>query len=156
MILALRPATLLLDREVIALDRNKISRFQLLQGGTGRARYAVFDCLYLNGRDLTCQTLSTRRAALEKLISERDELILSHRLARKGFDAFRIAKKRGFEGLVAKRTERHTRARPFPCPHSNSSPNNPSILPAKTVPFTDVALRVPGRFSPRRNNNSPR
>ena len=34
MILALRPATLLLDGEVIALDRDKISRFQLLQGGT--------------------------------------------------------------------------------------------------------------------------
>ncbi len=105
MILALRPATLLLDGEVIALDRDKISRFQLLQGGTGRARYAVFDCLYLNGRDLRCQTLSTRRAVLEKLISEHDELILSHRLARKGFDAFRIAKERGFEGLVAKRLE---------------------------------------------------
>jgi bifunctional non-homologous end joining protein LigD len=94
MILALRPATLLLDGEIIALDRDKISRFQLLQGGTGRARYAVFDCLYLNGRDLRFQILSTRRAVLEKLISEHDELILSHRLARKGFDAFRIAKER--------------------------------------------------------------
>jgi ATP-dependent DNA ligase len=46
-ILALRPATLSLDGDVVALDRDKISRFQLLQGGTGRARYAVFDCLYL-------------------------------------------------------------------------------------------------------------
>jgi bifunctional non-homologous end joining protein LigD len=40
---ALRPATLLLDGEVIALDRHKISRFQWLQRGIGRAHYAVFD-----------------------------------------------------------------------------------------------------------------
>jgi bifunctional non-homologous end joining protein LigD len=49
---ALGPTTLLLDGEVIALDRDKISRFQLLQRGTGQAHYAVFDCLYVNGRGL--------------------------------------------------------------------------------------------------------
>jgi bifunctional non-homologous end joining protein LigD len=44
-------STLLLDGEVIALDRAKVSRFQMLQRG-GRARYAVFDCLFLNGEGL--------------------------------------------------------------------------------------------------------
>ncbi len=101
---ALPASTLLLDGEVIALDRDKISRFQMLQRG-GHARYAVFDCLFLNGNDLRRETLTTRRTALEKEISENHELILSRRLAANGFDAFRIAKKRGFEGLVAKRLE---------------------------------------------------
>jgi bifunctional non-homologous end joining protein LigD len=104
MIRSLPASTLLLDGEVIALDRNKISRFQMLQRG-GRARYAVFDCLYLNGQDLRREILSARRAALEKVISESHDLILSRRLGSNGFDAFRIAKKRGFEGLVAKRLE---------------------------------------------------
>ena len=71
---ALPASTLLLDGEVIALDRDKISRFQMLQRG-GRARYAVFDCVFLNGDDLRHETLTVRRAALEKEISENHELI---------------------------------------------------------------------------------
>jgi bifunctional non-homologous end joining protein LigD len=101
---ALPVSTLLLDGEVIALDRNQVSRFQMLQRG-GRARYAVFDCLFLNGNDLRRETLALRRSALEKELPENHELVLSRRLAANGFGAFRIAKKRGFEGLVAKRVE---------------------------------------------------
>ena len=100
---ALQPATLLLDGEVIALDRDKVSRFQLLQRGIGRAHYAVFDCLYASGRDLRQEPLSTRRAELERSIHEGDGLILSRRLRADGIDAFRFAQKRGYEGLVAKR-----------------------------------------------------
>jgi bifunctional non-homologous end joining protein LigD len=100
---ALRLKTLLLDGEVIAMDRHKISRFQLLQRRVGRAHYAVFDCLYVNGKDLRQEPLSTRRAELEQSVYQNDELILSRRLADNGLEAFRIAKKRGYEGLVAKR-----------------------------------------------------
>ena len=57
---ALPASTLLLDGEVIALDRDKISRFQMLQRG-GRARYAVFDCAFLNGDDLRHETLTVRQ-----------------------------------------------------------------------------------------------
>jgi ATP-dependent DNA ligase len=46
----------------------------MLQRG-GRARYAVFDCVFLNGDDLRHETLTVRRAALEKEISENHELI---------------------------------------------------------------------------------
>jgi bifunctional non-homologous end joining protein LigD len=100
---ALHPTTLLLDGEVVALDRHKISRFQLLQRGIGRARYAVFDCLYVRGRDLRHEPLSSRRAELERSVRESNELILSRRLSANGLDAFRVAKQRGYEGLVAKR-----------------------------------------------------
>jgi bifunctional non-homologous end joining protein LigD len=100
---ALRPATLLLDGEVIAMDRHNISRFQLLQREIGRAHYAVFDCLYASGRDLRHEPFSTRRAELERLVFESDELILSRRLSANGNEAFRVAKRRGYEGVVAKR-----------------------------------------------------
>jgi bifunctional non-homologous end joining protein LigD len=100
---ALRPPTLLLDGEVIALDPHNISRFQLLQRGISRAHYAVFDCLYVSGRDLRHEPLATRRAELERSVYESDELILSRRLSANGLEAFRVAKRRGYEGLVAKR-----------------------------------------------------
>ena len=100
---ALRPTTLLLDGEVIALDGHKISSFQLLQRGIGRARYAIFDCLYVSGRDLRHEPLSIRRAELERSVCQSGELILSRRLSANGLAAFRVAKQRRYEGLVAKR-----------------------------------------------------
>lgn len=102
MIGTLKPTTVLLDGEIIALDRHKISRFQLLQRGSGRTRYAVFDCLYVSGRDLRKEPLSSRRVELERSVNE-SGLLLSRRLRANGLDAFRLAKSRGFEGLVAKR-----------------------------------------------------
>src|SRR4029077_17512782 len=45
-IAALRPATLLLDGEVVVFDRRRVSRFQLLQQDNGEPVYAVFACLF--------------------------------------------------------------------------------------------------------------
>jgi bifunctional non-homologous end joining protein LigD len=93
--------TLLLDGEVVAFDRHKVSRFQLLQQGRS-TRYAVFDCLYRNGSDFRSTSLSERRNALEEVIQNSREIFISRRLADKGLDAYKIAKERGFEGIVAK------------------------------------------------------
>ena len=101
---ALNPGTLLMDGEVVVLDWKNVSRFQLLQEASENVRYAAFDCLYVNGQDLRRQPLSKRRMALEKSVSGGDELILSRRLAPTGLKAFQIAKQRGYEGLVAKRS----------------------------------------------------
>jgi bifunctional non-homologous end joining protein LigD len=101
----LRPRTLLLDGEVVIFDRKKVSRFQLLQQGKGEAVYAVFDCLYVDGKDLRREPLAARRKALEQLIGAlgtNEALIISRRLADNGLKAFEVAKRRGFEGLVAK------------------------------------------------------
>ena len=101
-IAGLRPATLVLDGEVVVFDRRRISRFQLLQQDQGEAAYAVFDCLFADGRDLRAEPLSARRAVLEKLVASEGVLLLSRRLAANGFDAYRQAKRNGYEGLVAK------------------------------------------------------
>jgi len=93
---------LLLDGEVVAFDRNGVSRFQLLQQAEVEPTYVVFDCLFHDGRDLRRQPLSARRAVLESVIGRGKTLVLSRRLASNGLEAFRIAKRRGYEGLVAK------------------------------------------------------
>lgn len=98
----LRPATLLLDGEVVVFDKKGVSRFQLLQQGKGEPVYAVFDCLFREGKDLRHGPLPARRAALEESIGRSKVLLASHRLAANGLEAFRLAKRHGYEGLVAK------------------------------------------------------
>ena len=98
----LKPSTLLLDGELVVFDSKNVSRFQLLQQGKGEAVYAVFDCLYDQGKDLRRRPLSERRAAMEKSLRPPGVLIPSRRLAANGLDAYREAKKHDFEGLVAK------------------------------------------------------
>lgn len=98
----LSPVTLLLDGEVVVLDPHGVSRFQLLQEGKGEPRYVVFDCLYVDGKDLRNEPLSARRAALEKVLANQRAVLLSERLAANGLAAFEVAKERGYEGLVAK------------------------------------------------------
>jgi bifunctional non-homologous end joining protein LigD len=98
----LAPTTLLLDGEVVVFDRKQVSRFQLLQRGRDQAVYAVFDCLYMNGKDLRREPLSARRRELEKTLRENSVLVLSRRLDPNGLNAYKMAKQRGYEGIVAK------------------------------------------------------
>lgn len=99
----LAPATLLLDGEVVVFDRKGVSRFQLLQQGSGgEPVYATFDCLFHAGIDLRLEPLSKRRVLLERSLQSSRILLPSHRLAANGLDAFRAAKRSGYEGLVAK------------------------------------------------------
>jgi bifunctional non-homologous end joining protein LigD len=103
---ALQHETLLLDGEVVAFDRRGVSRFQLLQNLASTLHYAVFDCLYVNARDLREEPLKSRRVALEKLlgkpVGKQPTLFSSARLAADGLKAYEIAKQKGFEGVVAK------------------------------------------------------
>ena len=99
---ALRSRTLLLDGEMVVFDRRGVSRFQLLQQGRGEASYAVFDCLYRDGRDLRREGLAVRRKTLEATIGEDERLLLARRLAENGLAAYRVAKRKGYEGVVAK------------------------------------------------------
>jgi bifunctional non-homologous end joining protein LigD len=105
-VIALRHDTVLLDGEVVAFDRHGVSRFQLLQNIAGKLHYAVFDCLYLDGRDLRAETLRSCRAELEKVLGnpggKQPTLFSSSRVASDGLKAYEIAKRKGFEGVVAK------------------------------------------------------
>jgi bifunctional non-homologous end joining protein LigD len=98
----LKADTLALDGEIVIFDADNVSRFQFLQKSDGRPTFAVFDCIYRDGKDLRKAPLSERRAALERSVKPSSNLILSVRLDADGIKAFEIAKKKGFEGLIAK------------------------------------------------------
>jgi len=94
--------TLLLDGEVVVFDAEGVSRFQLLQRGGAHA-YAVFDCLWRAGRDLRRLPLEERRGELREALGRASKSVfLSRRLEKNGLAAYEDARKRGFEGLVAK------------------------------------------------------
>ena len=93
--------SLALDGEVVGFDPHLVSRFQLLQQGSVPLVYMVFDCLWRDGRDLRSEPLRARRTALEDVV--RDTYIFpSRRLAPNGLRAHAQAKRKGFEGIVAK------------------------------------------------------
>jgi bifunctional non-homologous end joining protein LigD len=98
----LRPNLLLLDGELVVFDRKHVSHFQLLQRGKGNRVYAAFDCLYAEGKDLRHEPLSARRKILERVVPADGVLLLSRRLAANGLQAYKIARRRKYEGLVAK------------------------------------------------------
>jgi bifunctional non-homologous end joining protein LigD len=98
----LAPRTLLLDGEAVAFDQKLVSRFQLLQQGDAPIVFAAFDCLYVDGRDLRAEPLGERRAVLEQVIDGAERIFAARRLAANGLAALRVARRRGFEGRVAK------------------------------------------------------
>jgi bifunctional non-homologous end joining protein LigD len=104
---ALDDSDLMIDGELVALDAEGVSRFQLLQrrgaAGASPTRYAIFDLLEHDGRSLISRPLSERRAALERLIGRRTApLFVSRRLVRDGKAAYHEAKRLGWEGIIAK------------------------------------------------------
>jgi len=103
---SLASRTLVLDGEVVLFDRRNVSRFQLLQNLSASPKYAVFDCLYHDGRDLRKEPLSARRAELERVAGKtagrHSVILLSSRLAENGLKAYQIAQRKGFEGVLAK------------------------------------------------------
>lgn len=94
--------TLLLDGEIIVFDAHNVSRFQLLQQGKGEVQYAVFDCLYKDGKDLRREALSARRRVLEQVLTSGPVVSIARRLAEDGIKAFEKAAERGLEGVIGK------------------------------------------------------
>ena len=94
-----------LDGELVALDAEGRSRFQLLQNAEReptRLLYCVFDLPYLDGKDLRGKTLLERKAALEKILPKNPLLHYSAHVAGEGIKAFNRAKRANEEGVMAK------------------------------------------------------
>ena len=98
----IKSSTLVLDGEVVVFDKRNVSRFQLLQQKSAESKYAVFDCLFANGKDFRAEPLRVRRKLLESVLESGNRLLIAERLAENGLEAYRLAKRRGFEGVVAK------------------------------------------------------
>lgn len=94
---------LVLDGEVYATDRMRVSRFQLLQRQAAPT-FAVFDLPLQGGSSLMVLPLSERRAQLEQLLrGARAPLRLARRLPSDGARAYGLAEERQWEGIIAKR-----------------------------------------------------
>ena len=95
-----------IDGELVALDAQGRSRFQLLQNARrtdAKLRYCVFDIMFLDGQDLRSLPLLERKERL-RTIMPRDPLLLFSRHRRgQGTRYFEEAARDGEEGIMAKR-----------------------------------------------------
>lgn len=93
---------LVVDGEIVALDDQGRSRFQLL--GKAEERYVIFDVLWLDGEDVRSLPLEERRKRLEKLLARvKPPLELAERVEGTAEEALAEARRRGLEGVMAKR-----------------------------------------------------
>ena len=101
----------ILDGEIVALDENGISSFQLLQAyELGEERpplyFYAFDLLRLEGRDLRDLPLTERKARLEKLIPSPPGVIrYSAALGEEAAPLLKRARDLGLEGLIGKQRD---------------------------------------------------
>ena len=94
------------DGEVVVLDKRGKSHFQLLQNfqetGEGQLTYYVFDILSLNGKNLMTTPLLERKKILKKIFPKNNLIKYSDHIEKNGINFFKIAKKSGLEGIIAK------------------------------------------------------
>ncbi len=105
----------ILDGEIVALDKDGMPRFQLLQPRVGRKSglealrghghivYYVFDLLYLDGQDLMSCPVVERKAALAQILRPASFIKLSEHIAGDGQAFFKQIEKFHLEGMIAKR-----------------------------------------------------
>ena len=99
----LKIGEIVIDGEVVVLDDQGAPRFQLLQQG-GRELFAIFDVLWLEGKDLRRLPYIERRQLLEKLFKKAPAgIAISQTLDMPGEKALQYASKGGWEGIIAKR-----------------------------------------------------
>ncbi len=95
-----------LDGEIVAFNDKGISDFGLLQArikNGGELFYVVFDLLALEKKDLRTQKLVERRNLLNIVLTNPPlGIVLSSGVIAQGDECFSLAKKIGFEGIVAK------------------------------------------------------
>jgi bifunctional non-homologous end joining protein LigD len=103
---------LILDGEVVALDAQGRSSFQMLQraGDPGHQNsglvFYAFDVLHVNGKDTTSLPLTKRKALLKTLVGGKSECILVSDALRGDVDELTSAMRQlGLEGIIAKKRD---------------------------------------------------
>jgi bifunctional non-homologous end joining protein LigD len=104
---------LVLDGEVVALDQKGRPVFQLLQNIASHSKgadkipivYYVFDLLKYNGKVLTGEPLTKRKAKLASILKETASLRFLKDLDCDGETAFALCVKQGLEGIVSKKAD---------------------------------------------------
>ncbi len=102
------PATdFTVDGELVAFDAAERTSFGLLQQGDGSVPtvFCAFDLLHLLGRDTTELSTTARRALLAKVVPATGVLRVAEEVDRTPADAFDLACRAGWEGVIAKRRD---------------------------------------------------
>jgi bifunctional non-homologous end joining protein LigD len=141
----LRCKNAVLDGEVVALDAQGRSRFQLLQNrGVAAERpaivYFVFDVMHLDGKSMQAVPLADRRKKLVSLVKKPGPALqVSPAFNTEPAKLLEVARGQGLEGIIAKR------------PESNYEPDRRSGAWVKCKVLAEQEFVI-GGFTPPRNS----
>jgi DNA ligase D-like protein (predicted ligase) len=102
------PDDTILDGEVVALDGQGRSDFNLLQNfrsAESKIHYYVFDILALKGKDVSTRPLAERRKILAKTLKPNDHISSSPAEEGASTQILAFVREHGLEGVVAKRLD---------------------------------------------------
>jgi bifunctional non-homologous end joining protein LigD len=116
---ALRGRRAIVDGEIVVLDPDGRPSFERLQSRINVSRdsdvrrvmrehpatFAVFDLLWLDGRDLMGTSLRIRKKTLKDVLGAVDGILYTDHVERDGEDFFAAVSGRGIEGMVGKRAD---------------------------------------------------
>ena len=97
-----------IDGELVALDENGVSHFQLLQNALrheARLLYCAFDLMFQDGHDLRGFTLLERKKRLKSILPRHKLIEFSRHRKKSGREFFEEAERKGLEGIMAKRAD---------------------------------------------------
>jgi bifunctional non-homologous end joining protein LigD len=97
-----------IDGELVALGKDGVSHFQLLQNALrheAKLLYCAFDLMFENGHDLRKLPLLERKERLKAVLPRNKLIAFSHHRKATGKRFFAQAEQKGLEGIMAKRAD---------------------------------------------------
>lgn len=97
-----------IDGELVAIGKDGVSHFQLLQNAfrhQAKLQYCAFDLMFQDGEDLRGLTLLARKKKLKAILPKHKLIAFSRHRAASGTKCFAEAERKGLEGIMAKRTD---------------------------------------------------
>src|SRR5215213_4956563 len=97
-----------IDGELVAIGRDGVSHFQLLQNARrheAKLQYCAFDLMFQDGNDLRGLTLLERKKRLKAILPKHKLVAFSRHRATFGTKFFKEAERDGLEGIMAKRAD---------------------------------------------------
>ena len=91
---ALQKRTFLTDKYRIELETTRFP-----------AVYVAFDCLYMSGKELIWEPLTTRKQILQEIVTETERIAISRYIEEHGKALYHAADQRELGGIVAKRKD---------------------------------------------------
>lgn len=100
------PHDVILDGEIVVLDKKGKPQFQKLQNyqqdPSGELRYYVFDLLFLNGHNIMSLPLTERKSLIPEVIEDIPQVYYCDHIESMGKSFFEQAVAAGMEGVIAK------------------------------------------------------